>query len=139
MKLITRAEAQVGSPTDREHFTGSASARALHRTEQPHPVSVSLVRFEAGTRNRWHRHGGGQLLHVVAGEGWAQSRGEPPLRLRGGDSLSTAPGEEHWHGAGPEGPMAHIAVSIGDMEWLEPSPEPPAADLPSARTGGDKV
>ena len=38
-----------------------------------------------------------------------------------GDTVSAAPGEEHWHGAGPDGPMSHIAVSIGDIEWLDSS------------------
>jgi quercetin dioxygenase-like cupin family protein len=39
--------------------------------------------------------------------------------------VSTAPEEEHWHGAGPEGPMAHVAVSVGEITWLEPSEEEP--------------
>jgi len=120
MNVTTREESNQGQPADASHFTGPASARPLHRTAEPNPVSVSLVRFETGTRNHWHRHAGGQLLHVVEGEGWVQGRGEPQRRLRVGDSVSTAPGEEHWHGAGDEGPMAHIAVSIGEITWLEP-------------------
>ena len=106
---------------DATHFTGPVSSHPLHVTEEPNPVRVSVVRFEARTRNHWHRHGGGQLLHVLEGEGYVQARGEPPQRLHPGDTVSAAPGEEHWHGAGPEGPMAHIAVSIGDITWLESS------------------
>jgi quercetin dioxygenase-like cupin family protein len=121
MKLTTRDESRQAQPADPSHFTGPASSRTLHRTEEPHPVNVNLVRFETGVRNHWHRHGGGQFLHVVEGEGWVQGRGEPARRLRAGDSVSTGPEEEHWHGAGAEGPMAHIAVSIGQITWLEPS------------------
>ncbi len=121
MKVTTRTEALDGQPMDPSHFSGPASSHPLHQTLEPNPVRVSVVRFEAGTRNHWHRHGGGQVLHVVEGEGYVQKRGEPPLRIRPGDTVSTAPGEEHWHGAGPQSPMAHVAVSIGDITWLESS------------------
>jgi len=121
MKVTTRDDSRQGQPADASHFTGPASSLPLHRTEQPNPVNVNLVRFEPGVRNHWHRHAGGQLLHVVEGEGWVQARNEPPRRLRTGDSVSTAPEEEHWHGAGADGPMAHIAVSLGDITWLEPA------------------
>ena len=126
MKVTTRDESNQAQPADASHFTGPASSRPLHRTEEPHTLYVNLVRFEAGTRNHWHRHAGGQLLHVVEGEGWVQGRGEPPHRLRAGDSVSTEPEEEHWHGAGADGPMAHVAVSIGDITWLKPSEAPPS-------------
>lgn len=107
-----------------EHFSGGATGSALHRTDAPHPVSVSLVRFERGVQNHWHRHEGGQLLYVVEGEGWVQARGEAPIRLLPGDSVSIAAGEEHWHGASADSWLAHMAVSLGDIEWLEPSNPP---------------
>lgn len=109
---------------DSSHFTGAATGRPLHRTEEGHPVSVSLVRFERGARNHWHYHEGGQLLHVVEGEGWVQARGQDPQRIAAGDSVSAPAGEEHWHGAGKDRGMAHIAVSIGQTNFLEPSEEP---------------
>jgi quercetin dioxygenase-like cupin family protein len=118
VKITTRTEALTGEPMDRAHFTGPVSSHPLHSTLQPNPVRVSVVHFHAGTRNHWHRHAGGQVLHVVDGEGYVQSRGEPPRRIRSGDIVSAAPEEEHWHGAGPDGPMAHVAVSIGDITWL---------------------
>ena len=121
MKITTRTEALTGEPMDTAHFSGPASSHALHSTPEPSPVRVSVVHFEAGTRNHWHRHGGGQVLHVVDGEGYVQSRGEAARPIRSGDTVSAAPGEEHWHGAGPHSSMAHIAVSIGDITWLEPS------------------
>jgi quercetin dioxygenase-like cupin family protein len=79
------------------------------------------VRFEPGSRNHWHRHAGGQVLHVVEGEGYVQARGERARRIGAGDTVSTPPGQEHWHGAGPGSPMAHLAVTIGETTWLEPS------------------
>ena len=65
MKFTTRDDSRQGQPADASHFTGPASSLPLHRTEQPNPVNVNLVRFEPGVRNHWHRHAGGQLLHVV--------------------------------------------------------------------------
>jgi quercetin dioxygenase-like cupin family protein len=121
MDIVTRDEALRGEPMDPSHFTGATTARPIHRTAEPNPVSVAVVRFEAGARNHWHRHAGGQVLHVVEGEGYVQARGEQPRRIGVGDTVSTAPDEEHWHGAGPESPMAHVAVSIGETTWLEPS------------------
>jgi quercetin dioxygenase-like cupin family protein len=121
VKITTRSDALVGEPMDRAHFTGAASGHPLHATTHPYPVRVTVVRFEAGTRNHWHRHEGGQVLHVVDGAGQVQSRGEEVRLIGPGDSVSAAPGEEHWHGAGPDGPMAHVAVSIGDTFWAEPA------------------
>ena len=48
--------------------------------------------------------------------------GEP---IRPGDIVTADPGEEHWHGAGGNGPMAHLAVAAGETYWLQESPPPP--------------
>jgi quercetin dioxygenase-like cupin family protein len=81
---------------------------------------VSFVRFQPGATTHWHSHRGGQVLHVVEGEGRARNRGEEELLLRTGDTLTAAPDQEHWHGAGPESAMTHLAVTIGEVTWLEP-------------------
>jgi quercetin dioxygenase-like cupin family protein len=119
VKITTLADALEGEPMDPAHFTGPTTSHPLHRSTEPHPVAINVIRFTTGTRNNWHRHAGGQLLHVVEGEGWVQSRGEEAQRIRSGDSVSAEPGEEHWHGAGEDGPMAHIAVSIGETTFLD--------------------
>jgi hypothetical protein len=31
-----------------------------------------------------------------------------------------APGEHHWHGAGPDTVMTHIAISLGVTDWGDP-------------------
>ena len=110
---------------DPDHFTGPSSSHPLHAAIDPEPVRVSVVHFQAGTRNHWHRHGGGQVLHVVDGEGYVQARGESARLVRSGDTVTTGAGEEHWHGAGPDRPMSHIAISIGDITWLESSADEP--------------
>lgn len=124
MKITKLSDALQGEPMDLQHFTGPTTAHPLQKTSEPATVNVSVVRFSAGSRNHWHRHAGGQLLHVVEGEGWVQSRGETAQKIHTGDSVSAEPGEEHWHGAGPESAMAHIAVSVGEATFLGPSDEP---------------
>ncbi len=118
MKVSKLDEALKGEPMDPAHFTGPTSSQPIHVNLELNPVRVSVVRFEPGSRNHWHSHAGGQVLHVVEGQGYVQSRGEPVRQIGLGDTVAAAPGEEHWHGAGPESPMAHVAVSIGDTTWL---------------------
>ena len=57
-----------------------------------------------------HRHPLGQVLHVTEGRGLAQRRGAQPEVIRAGDTVRFEPDEEHWHGAGPEHFMTHLAL-----------------------------
>jgi len=101
------------------------SATPIQAAQQATSIFAAVVRFEAGARNHWHSHSGGQLLHVIEGEGWVQVRGQEPERIRLHDTVAADPGEEHWHGAGGHSPMSHLAVAAGETRWLEESPPPP--------------
>jgi quercetin dioxygenase-like cupin family protein len=126
MKITPRSEAlKTQKPVDPAHFTGKAGLRDLIQASQQTPMFGAVVRFEAGARNHWHSHQGGQLLHVIEGEGWVQARGQAPQRIGLEDTVTSDPGEEHWHGAGSHGPMAHIAVATGETLWLDESAPPP--------------
>jgi quercetin dioxygenase-like cupin family protein len=121
MALIRRDQAMSGDLAKPQGgFTGAADQRTIHARVDPEPVRVSFVRFQPGATTHWHSHRGGQVLHVVDGEGRAQNRGEEPLLLRAGDTLTAAPDQQHWHGAGPDTAMTHLAVTIGEVTWLEP-------------------
>jgi quercetin dioxygenase-like cupin family protein len=74
------------------------------------------VSFSPGARTAWHHHPHGQVLHVTEGEGRAQTKGGPVEVIRAGDTISFEPGEEHWHGAGPETAMTHLALQERDDE-----------------------
>ena len=128
MKITPRSEAmRTDRPMGSGHFTGSAHSHELIPSRAGSTsIFGSVVRFDAGARNHWHSHPGGQLLHVVEGEGWVQVRGQAPERIRQGDIVASDPGEEHWHGAGASGPMAHLAVAVGETVWLEEAPPPPS-------------
>jgi quercetin dioxygenase-like cupin family protein len=122
--LIRRGE-QMSGPTVKPQgsFTGEAEQRAIHVETEPHAVRVSFVHFQPGAATHWHTHSGGQVLHVVEGEARVQSWGEEVQTLRPGDTITTAPDEKHWHGAAETAPMTHLAVTVGEVSWLEP-PEP---------------
>jgi len=127
MKITPRSLALTDlKPMEAAHFTGRAGSRELIKaSKETLSAFAAVVRFETGVRNYWHAHGGGQLLHVIDGEGWVQARGAQAQQIRQGDTVAAEPNEEHWHGAGRRGPMAHIAVGIGETRWLEESPAPP--------------
>jgi quercetin dioxygenase-like cupin family protein len=83
------------------------------------------VLFEPGARTNWHTHPEGQFLFVVTGAGRAGTEGEPVQEIEAGDVVYFAPGERHWHGAGPDTFMVHIAITPalstdGGTDWLEP-------------------
>jgi hypothetical protein len=100
MKITPRSEALKNqTPVDPAHFTGKAGLRALIQASQLTPMFAAVVRFEA--------------------------RGQAPQRIRLDDTVTSDPGEEHWHGAGSHGPMTHIAVAVGETRWLEESAPPP--------------
>jgi quercetin dioxygenase-like cupin family protein len=88
-------------------------------------AGVFRVLFEPAARTNWHAHPEGQILYVVTGEGRAQKDGESVVEIRAGDVVYFAPNEKHWHGAGPDTFMVHVAVnpaaaSDGGTDWMEP-------------------
>lgn len=108
-----------------EYFTGTVHIDTLHKAAAPARTFAVNVTFESGARTVWHTHPLGQLLYITAGRGRAQRWGGPIEDLHPGDVVWIAPGEKHWHGAAPEEPVTHVAVTEQTPEdqvvdWLEP-------------------
>jgi quercetin dioxygenase-like cupin family protein len=117
-----------------DRFIGEVWIDQITDDTEPARIRVSVVRFAPGARNAWHAHALGQTLHVTDGIGRVQSRGEPLVEVRAGDTVFTAPGEWHWHGAAPDHHMTHLAIwgaptegeesewgdLISDAEYLAP-------------------
>ena len=105
-------------------FTGTVWQDPIMEAPEPARVRALKVSFEPGARTNWHTHPLGQTLHVVSGVGRVQSAGGPVREIRPGDTVWIAPGEKHWHGAGPQTGMTHIAILEAKdgvpAEWLEP-------------------
>ena len=85
-------------------------------------------------RTHWHTHPLGQTLYVTAGCGRVQSLGGPVREIRAGDTVWIPPGEKHWHGAGPDTAMTHIALQEAldgsAVEWMEPVSDSDYAPAP---------
>jgi quercetin dioxygenase-like cupin family protein len=120
---IKRAGSQDATRGREDWFTGAVRVDPLHAAAEPARVSLARVTFEPGARTAWHTHPLGQTLLVTDGLGRAQREGGPVEELRPGDVVWFAPGERHWHGAGPRTAMTHIAVQevlVGKaVEWGE--------------------
>jgi quercetin dioxygenase-like cupin family protein len=82
-------------------------------------VMVNETTFMPGARTHWHEHEGGQVLRIVAGEGFVCVHGEQPMKVRAGDSVWSPPGERHWHGASPTAMLIHTATTFGETSWFE--------------------
>ena len=97
------------------YFTGQTYLEMLCTRDNVYNSSIGNVTFEPKARTNWHKHSGGQILLVTAGEG---------RYLKKGDVVKIAPDVEHWHGAGPDGMFAHISIEPNipnnSATWLEP-------------------
>jgi len=107
------------------NFSGKAFVNMLvPDTEGVYDCQVYDVVFEAGCRNSWHTHPGGQLLLCTDGEGYYQEKGKAAQRLKIGDVVQIPPNVEHWHGAAPDSDFTHIGISPktnkGTAVWLKP-------------------
>jgi len=120
---IKRAGSQPSSKPSPDYFTGTVRLDPLNSPPDPARVAMALVTFEPGARTAWHTHPLGQTLIVTAGCGRVQREGGPIEEIRPGDVVWFAPGEKHWHGAGPTTAMSHIAVQEklngSPVEWME--------------------
>lgn len=122
MRLIPCGSAATVAAPD-AYFTGRVLQTPVVETPEPARLRATMVAFEPGARTAWHTHPLGQTLQIVSGAGLVQSWGEPVREIRAGDVVFFAPGEKHWHGAGPTTAMTHLAMHEAldgvHVEWLE--------------------
>ncbi|MCZ0963142.1 (R)-mandelonitrile lyase [Paracoccus benzoatiresistens] len=122
MKIILAGQnpSAVG-PAD--WFTGTVRIDPMFAAEAPGRTAGAHVTFEPGARTAWHTHPAGQTLIVTFGRGLAQREGGPVEEIRAGDVVWFPAGEKHWHGAGPDNAMSHIAIQEAidgsTVIWLE--------------------
>jgi quercetin dioxygenase-like cupin family protein len=102
-------------------FTGDGWVDLSHAGPEPGRSRLSVVRFAPCARSHWHSHRLGQTLHIIEGTALLGSRDGTVIQARPGDTIYTAPGEEHWHGAAPDRFMAHLALMEGDDSDAPPT------------------
>jgi quercetin dioxygenase-like cupin family protein len=117
---------QPTSKNPAEQFTGDVwldVVAAPHTSDQR--MTVAIVKFAPGARTAWHSHVRGQYLRVTQGVARFGDRQGNIIEVHPGQTLYTPPGEEHFHAAGGETFMEHIAMlESGDdpattTTWLE--------------------
>ena len=113
-------------PTKRassDWFTGTVWQDPVIEAPAPARLRALRVTFEPRARTAWHTHPLGQTLYVTDGAGLVGLRDSAPRVIRPGDTIWIPAGEEHWHGAGPDTAMTHIAMQEaldGSVAtWLE--------------------
>ena len=106
-----------------QYFTGTTHLNRLVAKDEVFNSSIGNVTFEKGARTNWHKHSGGQILLVTAGEGRYQEKGKEIQILKAGDVVKIPPNVEHWHGAAPDSEFAHISIEPNlpnnATTWLE--------------------
>jgi quercetin dioxygenase-like cupin family protein len=112
-----------GEKASADYFIGTVWIKNLVPADDILNTVIANVVFEAGARNNWHTHAGGQILIATAGTGYYQEKGKPILLMHAGDVVKILPGVLHWHGASRDSKFTHIAINPnvqkGVVEWLD--------------------
>jgi len=120
---IQRAGSQPSGKGPADWFTGTVRIDPLYALDAPSAMAGNTVTFEPGARTAWHTHPLGQTLIITAGRGLVQIWDGAIETVLPGDVIRFAPGEKHWHGAGPDTAMSHIAIQEAldgkAVEWME--------------------
>ena len=95
-------------------FTGDVWVDGIYAGPSREQARLAVVRFAPRARSYWHSHRLGQTLHILGGVALLGSRDGTVIEAHPGDTVCTAPGEEHWHGAAPDRFMAHLVLMEGD-------------------------
>lgn len=105
-------------------FIGTTYLNMLVTKDEMWNSSIGNVTFEKGARTNWHKHSGGQILLVTAGEGRYQEKDKNIQVLKAGDVVKIPKDVIHWHGASPDSDFAHISIETNipnnQTTWLEP-------------------
>lgn len=118
MKISRQQDDHRTSMRRQETFSGHVWSESL--SDDVPQTMINNVWFAPGSRTHWHRHEDGQILHVTEGQGRIGTRNSGAVIIRPGDTVWADPDEEHYHGADLDRHFSHLAITLGDTEWLEP-------------------
>ena len=100
----TKAEMTGGLMTGTQVWRQSILA-----PEDSNNFNFAIVAFDAGSRNKFHKHSGDQILIITDGTGAVGTDNET-LTVVEGDVILIPAGENHFHGAPDATSMAHITI-----------------------------
>ncbi len=119
MKLFEDS-AMPWEEADHSNFTGQARIKRSGLFDGKDQIRQFRVEFQPEARTNWHLHSGPQLLIVLSGTCLVQKWGGAVEPVPTGQTVVFEPGEKHWHGAAPGGPMTHLALNVNaTTTWLE--------------------
>ena len=112
MKVVTMSDIpREAAPMTGGLMTGTQVWRqSILQPADSSNFNFAIVAFDAGSRNKFHKHSGDQILIITEGTGKvANDTGE--IIVKEGDVVVIPAGENHWHGAPDSTSMAHITVT----------------------------
>jgi quercetin dioxygenase-like cupin family protein len=115
MKIIKPSQIPKEPMTSPLFTGGSVSRQPLVTPEMGHNLTVNLVNFSRGARNKFHTHTSDQVLIVTAGMGIVATEKEEKT-VAVGDVIFFPAGEKHWHGATRDSDFSHIYVTARDSQ-----------------------
>ena len=115
----------TGGTAEPPRVTAGVTRTSLLAAQVDDGVRVDRFRYPAGGHTHWHVHTGEQVLYGEEGRGWVAFEGRPRVPVGPGEVVYVTVGLRHWHGATPDGPWVHLAVTAGgDTIWVgEVSPD----------------
>ena len=116
---IFRNEDTTARPADATSFIGPATTKLLASADDGASVHVYRVEFESGARTNWHSHEGGQVILIEKGHARVQEAGGAMREIGPRESMVTAAGVKHWHGATPDEGLTQVSLSFGATNWME--------------------
>lgn len=103
-------DSQFSAADARWIASGQMQSHAVVTTTREGEWTAFRVRCEPGTRSKWHRHPGGQLLLVTKGHCEFQRRSQTVEQAPAGSLVYFPPDESHWHGATATEEMEYLSV-----------------------------
>ena len=113
MKVVTMSSvSKEAAPMTGGLMTGTQVWRqSILQPDDSNNFNFAIVSFDAGSRNKFHKHSGDQILIITEGTGKVATDTEV-VTVSEGDVVIIPAGENHWHGAPDDSSMAHITVTV---------------------------
>ena len=118
MKII-RIEQVDKEPATHPIFTaGPVTLQPIVTQQMGEYLTMNVVNFSKGARNKLHTHTTDQVLIVTAGTGIVATDKEEVI-VGVGDIIHFPAGEKHWHGATKDSEFSHIYIVSAENETTE--------------------
>ena len=123
MKVVRNGSVdKVPAPMTGGLMTGTQVYRqGILQGDDSNNFNFGIVSFDAGSRNKFHKHSGDQILIVTEGTGKVVTDTEE-VTVTEGDVVLIPAGENHWHGAPDDTSMAHITITVKGSETEQTEP-----------------